>query len=894
MDKPENARVSQALTIRPMVLHALPSSLRTAWDSNREKLAQAGVYTYLAWLQNITRVAFVERVVQFVQTHSIETETAQVDGRTIDFSVAMIGKCLKLPVEGKLVVEMPGLTKQQYGLIFEGDFPRILKECNLEQVKPQWKAWLHFVNEYLFFRPKKNAMTPKMVCAAMATWYGEKVNWSQIVQQRMLEEIVEKRDERTKPIELYSALYVSNLCEEMPPPTIFRGGPSSPTSSPSPSPSPSPEKPSPLARENQQLREQLQALQTIADQRHEQVIEKGEALVQCQTNNVKTLSDLAQAMREKMESYREIEALKKAVEAKHLQNQAQSEEIRALKDQLQAREVLQEELKKCQDELEQVKREKQQVQEQERRHRQVIESQKKMQSEEVSFTFLRAELPEVPSAFQSLQSIVEIWKWESTSPVSPNLFHCYEQQRDLFLLTQGLTKSMWIDHSQFLQTWQASVQLGLENLFAEILARKHVQLSDPHSAFMVIGDMGARVLLYYASLEGQWSSRHELLTQNEGRVVSWQDYSTRVSSQFYGLSYERLNEWQIVLSGLHQQLLHPDFVPTLLTNNIQRLSMVSSSDLTGSHYLFQYDKTVNRLERYMRDISVNKRPLLNLHGQIQLESPPPSFTVSRMAPDLPLAGSPLTLKYLGQYHKMFDNPSEEPVLTWVAISWMLEDYGLSRTENVPADIQYRRISRQWSPNPPPAVINHPHFCPCARRYKWNPLATLTSIEYNWPLIPGPKKTASECQATYRTFFEAHRYHLDPVCFRAAVFSNTLASWCGQWNVTIDVNQFSESQHEFLLLLKLQYRPTRWVRIVEAMAITHFIAGAHRCLINEFPHTRAGPFDRFLKWQRLNAPEFVENDEDLRKAVEKMELRDNKRAIDAPPATSGSSFRQRRS
>ncbi len=80
----------------------------------------------------------------------------------------------------------------------------------------------------------------------------------------------------------------------------------------------------------------------------------------------------------KWESYREIEALKKAVEANNLQNQAQSEEIRALKDQLQAREVLQEELKKCQDELEQVKREKHQVQEQEWRHRQVIESQKKI------------------------------------------------------------------------------------------------------------------------------------------------------------------------------------------------------------------------------------------------------------------------------------------------------------------------------------------------------------------------------------------------------------------------------------------------------------------------------------------------------------------------------------
>lgn len=111
-----------------------------------------------------------------------------------------------------------------------------------------------------------------------------------------------------------------------------------------------------------------------------------------------------------------------------------------------------------------------------------------------------------------------------------------------------------------------------------------------------------------------------------------------------------------------------------------------------------------------------------------------------------------------------------------------------------------------------------------------------SIDYNWPLIFGLKKTATQYQATYQRFFEAHIQYLDPVCFGAAVFCNTLANWCSQWNVTIDVNQFSESHHEFLLLLKLQYRRTKWVRLVEAMAMTHFIVGAHKCLINEFPHT----------------------------------------------------------
>ena len=323
------------------------------------------------------------------------------------------------------------------------------------------------------------------------------------------------------------------------------------------------------------------------------------------------------------------------------------------------------------------------------------------------------------------------------------------------------------------------------------------------------------------------------------------------------------------------------------------MSVAPSSDLNASHYLFQYDKTVNRLERYIKETSARKRPLLNLNSQVQLDIPAPSFSISHVVIDLPLVGSPLTLQYLGQYNKMFDDPLEEPVPTWKAISWLLEDYGLSRKEDVPADIHYRRISRQWSSNPPPAVASHPNFCSCPRRHKWDPQATLTSIDYNWPLIQGPKATAAQCQATYRRFFEIHIQHLDPVCFRAAVFCNTLADWCSQWDVTIDVNQFSESHHEFLLLLKLQYRPTRWVRLVEAMAMTHFIAGAHKCLINEFPHTRAGPFERFLRWQRLNAPELVEKDDDLRRAIEKMEIRDNKRAAEASSYYQGPPSKQYR-
>lgn len=178
-----------------------------------------------------------------------------------------------------------------------------------------------------------------------------------------------------------------------------------------------------------------------------------------------------------------------------------------------------------------------------------------------------------------------------------------------------------------MEVWATSCEEGIEDLCAEILARKHLQLSDPHAAFMVIGDMGARVLLYHSSLERQWVSRQSLSYQFDKRVASWQDYSTRISSQFYGQTQSNLHEWQLVLQNLYGQLQHPDFVPSLLSNNVQRLSMVYSKDLSASHYLFQHDRTSNRLERYIKEASVGKKPLLNLHGQIQLDLPPPSFFV---------------------------------------------------------------------------------------------------------------------------------------------------------------------------------------------------------------------------------------------------------------------------
>jgi hypothetical protein len=58
-------------------------------------------------------------------------------------------------------------------------------------------------------------------------------------------------------------------------------------------------------------------------------------------------------------------------------------------------------------------------------------------------------------------------------------------------------------------------------------------------------------------------------------------------------------------------------------------------------------------------------------------------------------------------------------------------------------------------------------------------------------------------------------------------------------------------------------------------MTHFIEGVHPSLINEFPCTRAGPFERFLNWQRQNNPEGVAQDEDLQRALLRLDGKDAK-------------------
>lgn len=485
----------------------------------------------------------------------------------------------------------------------------------------------------------------------------------------------------------------------------------------------------------------------------------------------------------------------------------------------------------------------------------------------------------VPNKALSVDVCTRLWDIESRIALNFNLHQLYEIQRDLMLTMVGLELREVMDREKFKGLWEFCSKFKVENLLVEILARKHLKLSDPFHAFVVMGDIGGRIFLYYAGCEEKLLQRRGLRRQIEERVVDWTDYSTVIYQQFYHPERQIIAQWRASLEVVLPLVRHEDYFTMVLTCSLKRVyNSDKLDDFTATHYVYNREKAIDRIEKYLKAIDGKKAPVLAVEAQVEFSMAPPGYC-PRYVPfiAMPVGGSTANQRYLGNYRELFDAEGEQPVPTWPALGWILEDYGLSRTETVAADLVYKRTSGAWSFEPPPAVQLHPQFCPCPRRHKWAPDSTIASVEYNWPQIQGAPgfNSPGQCKVAYMRYFEEHRTHKDPVCFRAAVFCAALGEWCHRWNFAINVNCHQKSRQEFLMLLKLQYRPSRWVRLVEAMAMTHFIEGVHPSLINEFPCTRAGPFERFLKWQRQNNPEGVAQDEDLQRALLRLDGKDAK-------------------
>ena len=200
-----------------------------------------------------------------------------------------------------------------------------------------------------------------------------------------------------------------------------------------------------------------------------------------------------------------------------------------------------------------------------------------------------------------------------------------------------------------------------------------------------------------------------------------------------------------------------------------------------------------------------------------------------------------------------------------------EHYLNARAEEILWDILYQKeVGPDWTRDAPAVVKAIAVYCHMApRRLLWAPDATIDSREYNWPIIEGCFNTSFECTTAYTLFFETHKTHRDPMCFRAAIFAHFLAQICMTHRICINVNQYENSHPEFLINMKLRYLSTRYLRMVEIMCVTHFIYSGSFCFINEFRGGRKKAYDKWLQDQQMKNPYLIDNDLELRREVDKL-------------------------
>ena len=269
------------------------------------------------------------------------------------------------------------------------------------------------------------------------------------------------------------------------------------------------------------------------------------------------------------------------------------------------------------------------------------------------------------------------------------------------------------------------------------------------------------------------------------------------------------------------------------------------------HYLHATSVLWRQLKELLADLDRGAVGPLPRLIQVQLTFPPLDFVRPPWAHNLalPMVGSRRVQRYLGNYPSLFESQQAQDaaVPTWNAMLWIAEHYQNVAVEETPCDMLYQRqVEPNWTQDAPAAVRATGVFCELApRRLLWALDATIDSREYNWPVIDGRFDTFSGCATAYMLFFETHKTHRDPVCFRATIFSRFLAQICMLHHICINVNKYESHHSEFLINMKMRYLPTRHLRMVELMCMTHFIYNGSLCFINEFRGGRKTAYDKWL-------------------------------------------------
>jgi hypothetical protein len=367
------------------------------------------------------------------------------------------------------------------------------------------------------------------------------------------------------------------------------------------------------------------------------------------------------------------------------------------------------------------------------------------------------------SQFDRFQTL--IWNHERLSPPSFSLFHAYELQRNLLLKVLDLERGCQLYSSNFDMVWRITKdQLNQHNLVCEMIAWGDFVLMDPEKLVLPIGNLGARVTLYYLNLEGQLhNKRYSDSSEEEHKEVKILEFNN-ILQAVPARTPEQLQSWKDILTKLRTPFSSQDSLQVKLTYVHQREAVAQRGELIAGQYISSSSRVYKQLTYSLSQLDQGLFDMGNIREIVSLSIPAPfSHFPSWLRVSYLVGGSLLNQQFLGRYDSLIDPDSAIPLPTWKEIEWILEDYGLSRHE----------------------------------------------------------EKSCNCTLAYQQFFQVHQGHTDPVCFRVAVFCNFLHCMCARFGVIINVNIWDPRQPEFILNLKLQYHNTRWVKMIEVMAMTQF-------------------------------------------------------------------------
>ena len=111
---------------------------------------------------------------------------------------------------------------------------------------------------------------------------------------------------------------------------------------------------------------------------------------------------------------------------------------------------------------------------------------------------------------------------------------------------------------------------------------------------------------------------------------------------------------------------------------------------------------------------------------------------------------------------------------------------------------------------------------------------------------------SNCAFWFKKFAEEHKTHRDPVCFRLAIFAAVCSYWCTQYNLHINPRVGARHSQDCAIFLRLRYRLSREIRLLELMCLTNFLVRPHNLFGTESlkqDDTRRGPAQAFMNNER---------------------------------------------